>query len=74
MPVSNAASDWPHTFLHPRCFCLAYLFTKSSDMLNKNTLGVKKREANQKQHASRQVRPKALISAEAKNLAPLSTP
>ena len=29
---------------------------------------VKKREANQKQHASRQVRLKALISAEAKKL------
>ena len=27
-------------------------------MLNKNTLGVKKYEANQKQHTSRQVRPK----------------
>ena len=35
-------------------------------MLNKNTLGVKKCEANQKQHASRQARPKALISAEDK--------
>ena len=35
-------------------------------MLNKNTLGVKKCKANQKQDASRQVRPKALISAEAK--------
>ena len=41
-------------------------------MLNKNTLGVKKCEANQKQHASRQVRPKDLISAEAKKLATLS--
>ena len=41
-------------------------------MLNKNALGVKKCEANQKQHASRQVRPKALISAEAKKLATLS--
>ena len=50
----------------------AYLFTKSSDMLNKNTLGAKKCEANQKQHASRQARPKALISAEAKKLATLS--
>ena len=45
---------------------------KVGDMLNKNTLGVKKCEANQKQHASRQVRPKALISAEAKKLATLS--
>ena len=35
-------------------------------MLDINTLGVKKYTANQKQHASRQVRPKALISAEAK--------
>ena len=41
-------------------------------MLNKNTLGVKKCEANQKQHASRQVRPKTLVSAEAKKLATLS--
>ena len=41
-------------------------------MLNKNALGVKKCEANQKQHASRQVRPKALISVEAKKLATLS--
>ena len=24
MPVSNVASDWPRTFLHPRCFCLAF--------------------------------------------------
>ena len=37
-------------------------------MLNKNTLDVKKCEANQKQHASRQVRPKVLISGEAKKL------
>ena len=41
-------------------------------MLNKNTLGVKKCEANQKQHASRQVQSKALISVEAKKLATLS--
>ena len=37
-------------------------------MLNKSTLGVKKCEANQKQHESRQARPKVLISAEAKKL------
>ena len=24
VPIGNAASDWPRTFLHPRCFCLAY--------------------------------------------------
>ena len=24
MPVNNVASDWPCTFLHPRCFCLAF--------------------------------------------------
>ena len=36
-------------------------------MLNKNTLGVKKCEANQKQHC-KQVRPKTLISVEAKKL------
>ena len=39
---------------------------------HKNTLDVKKCEANQKQHVSRQVRPKALISAEAKKTATLS--
>ena len=37
-------------------------------MLSKNTLGVKKCEANQKQHVSRQVQLKALILAEAKKL------
>ena len=42
-------------------------FQKSGDMLNKNTLGVKKCEANQKQHC-KQVRPKTLISVEAKKL------
>ena len=24
LAVCIAASDWPHTYLHPRCFCLAY--------------------------------------------------
>ena len=24
LPVCNVASDWPRTFLHPRCFYLAY--------------------------------------------------
>ena len=37
-------------------------------MLNKNTLGVKQCEANQKQHANRQLQPRTLISAEAKKL------
>ena len=23
----NGASDWPRTFLHPGCFCLAYMHT-----------------------------------------------
>ena len=36
-------------------------------ILNKNTLDVKKCEANQKQHC-KQVRPKTLISVEAKKL------
>ena len=26
VPIYNAASAWPHTFLHPGCFCLAYYF------------------------------------------------
>ena len=38
----------------------AYILPQNiSDMLNKNTLGVKKCEANQKQHASWQVRPRS---------------
>ena len=24
--ITIVASDWPRTFLHPRCFCLAYYF------------------------------------------------
>ena len=24
IPICNAASDWPRTFLYPGCFCLAY--------------------------------------------------
>ena len=35
-------------------------------MLNKNTLDIRKGEANQKQCASRQVRRNALVSAEMK--------
>ena len=27
IPICNAASDWPHTFLHPGCFCLAFKLT-----------------------------------------------
>ena len=23
----TAASDWPRSFLHPRCFCLAYNYS-----------------------------------------------
>ena len=34
MPVNNVASDWPHTFLCPRCFCLAYhYFCKQISLL-----------------------------------------
>ena len=25
--ITIVASDWPRTFLHPRCFCLAYNYT-----------------------------------------------
>ena len=25
--ITTVASDWPRTFLHPRCFCLAYIYT-----------------------------------------------
>ena len=24
--ITIVASDWPRTFLHPRCFCLAYIY------------------------------------------------
>ena len=30
MSVCNVASDWPHTFLHPGCFCLAYNTTQNT--------------------------------------------
>ena len=42
-------------------------FAICTKLLNKNTLGVKKCEANYKQHC-KQVRPKTLISVEAKKL------
>ena len=31
LPVCNAASNWPHTFFIPRCFCLTfhYFLSKS---------------------------------------------
>ena len=45
------------------------ILTKSSDMLNKNNLAVKKCEANQKQHCSYSYkRPKSLISGKAKKI------
>ena len=28
--ITIVASDWPRTFLHPRCFCLAYIYTNTS--------------------------------------------
>ena len=37
MPVSNVASDWPRTFLHPRCFCLASLLTKALSCFDAHT-------------------------------------
>ena len=52
-------------------YVMIFLGKKYTDA-KQNTLGVKKCKANQKQHARRQARPKALISAEAKNLATLS--
>ena len=48
------------------------LFMSVNLMLNKNTWGVKKCGANQKQHCNRQARPKSLISAEAKKLLSLN--
>ena len=48
-------------------------FTKSSDMLNKNTLGVKKVRGQSEATCKKAgAQPKALISAEAKKLATLS--
>ena len=34
MPVCNVASDWPRTFLHPRCFCLASRHTEAIIIVN----------------------------------------
>ena len=48
-------------------FIIFSSLTKSSDMLNKNTLGVKKCEANQKPQWLYK-RPKTLISSKAKKL------
>ena len=42
------------------------MFTKSSDMLNKNNLGVKSARPIRRSPTYVHVRPKALISAEAK--------
>ena len=28
--ITIVASDWPRTFLHPRCFCLAYKLLKAA--------------------------------------------
>ena len=40
LPIYNAASDWPHTFLCPRCFCLAYHYFLSKQFMEnyKNNL------------------------------------
>ena len=52
--------------------CYVTTYTGINNAKQKH-LGCKKKcEANQKQHARRQARPKALISAEAKKLATLS--
>ena len=45
-----------------------HIFTKSSDMLNKNTLGVKKVQGQKEAVLPSYVRPKSVISAEAKKL------
>ena len=52
------------------CFhkVVIFVYTKSSDMLNKNTWGVKKCGANQKQLSKQAGETKRLISAEAKKL------
>ena len=55
--ITIVASDWPRTFLQPGCFCLAYIYIyakqkqpgcKKSTMLNKNSLAIKKYDANLK--------------------------
>ena len=38
----HAASDWSRTFLHPRCFCLAYVISR---------LMILSREAKKKKQA-----------------------
>ena len=69
---NTAAVSWKLYHVHMYvCTHLQYVCMYVR-MLNKNTLGVKKCKANLKQHAKRQVQPKALISVEAKKLATLS--
>ena len=56
-----------YTYLILGKLATSFPFLLYSTMLNKNTLGVKKCEANQKQKNTH-VRPKTLISAEVKKL------
>ena len=70
--IENNQSPWNSKLLHVmfNFFPTEVPFVEGMStniMLNKNTLGVKKCEANQKQHC-KQVRPKTLISVEAKKL------
>ena len=34
--ITIVASDWPRTFLHPRCFCLASRFTDETTYQSMN--------------------------------------
>ena len=47
--VENNTCHNHGNYIHYNCMCIAIL-TKSSDILNKNSLAVKKCEANQKQN------------------------
>ena len=37
--ITIVASDWPHTFLHPRCFCLAYMYLHAPPSMSGGSSG-----------------------------------
>ena len=79
VPTLNISSRFKDCYIRGMRFQSVHLQVKYSVLCNieavlhnlyskQKHLGCKKVEANQKQHASRQVRPKALISVKTKKL------
>ena len=51
MPVNNVASDWPCTFLHPRCFCLVNLKDEMIQIKSKQEhMSMQQNEIQKAQH------------------------